>query len=216
MKKKRSPRMPLYRFSCFLFNVYLKARHGFEIEGLEHVPDEGGALIASNHGSFLDPPVIGAAIRFRQTYFMARDTLYKNKVAAWWLKNSGVIALDRSKGDLAALKNAVKFLSGGGLVCLFPEGTRSEDGELQEAKGGIGFLISKSKVPVIPTYIKGSFEAWPKGQKSAKSHKITVCFGAPIDPVEFQALGKGREGYEAAAVLVMKNIADLRDSLSDG
>lgn len=212
MKKKRSRKLPMYQVSRFLFKVYLKARHGFEIEGLENVPDEGGALIASNHCSFLDPPAIGGAIDFRQTYFMARDTLYKNRAAAWWLKNVGVIPLDRTKGDLAALKSAVKFLSSGSLVCLFPEGTRSPNGELQEAKGGIGFLIAKSNVPVVPAYIKGSFEAWPRGAKKPKPHKVSVVFGEPIQPAEFKALGKGREGYEAAASLVMKNIADLRDA----
>ena len=209
---KRSRLLLMYNISCFCFKWYLRIRHKFEVVGLENVPREGGGLIACNHVSFLDPPAVGGAIRFRQTYFMARDTLYKNKWAAWWLRNCGVIALDRSRGDLAALKGAVKFLSSGKLVCLFPEGTRSEDGTLQEAKGGIGFLIAKSGVPVIPTYIKGSYEAWPAGAKRANSHKITLTFGKPIEAAEFQALGKGREGYEAAAALVMKNIADLRDA----
>lgn len=209
---KRRGLLVMYDISCFFFKWYFRIRHGFEVFGLENVPREGGGLVACNHVSFLDPPAVGGAIRFRQTYFMARDTLYKNKWAAWWLRNCGVIALDRTRGDLAALKGAVKFLQSGKLVCLFPEGTRSLDGTLQEPKGGIGFLIAKSGVPVIPTYIKGSYEAWPPGAKRAKAHKITLTFGTPIDPSEFAALGKGREGYEASAALVMKKIADLRDA----
>ena len=209
---KRSGMSFIYSCSHVFFKLYLKVRHGYTVEGLENVPKEGGALIASNHVSFLDPPSVCASIPFRQTYFMARDTLYKNKFSAWWLKNSGVIALDRTRGDLAALKGAVKFLSSGKLVCLFPEGTRSLDGTLQEPKGGIGFLIAKSGVPVVPAYIKGSYEAWPPGDKRANPHKITLTFGKPIDPSEFSALGKGRVGYEASAALVMNKIADLRDA----
>ncbi len=212
MKKIRTKKLPIYQISRWLFKVYLKARHGFEVEGIENVPDFGGALIASNHVSYLDPPAIGGAINFRQTYFMARDTLNVNAFAGWWLKNVGVIPIDRTKGDLAALKTAVKFLSSDKLVCLFPEGTRSEDGTLQEPKGGIGFLIAKANVPVIPAYINGSFEAWPKGEKKPKPHKISVVFGKPISPDEFKKLGNGREGYEAAANLVMQKIADVRDA----
>lgn len=203
----------IYSCSHVFFKLYLLARHGYKVEGLENVPTVGGALIASNHVSYLDPPAVCAAIPFRQTYFMARDTLYKNKFSAWWLKNSGVIALDRTRGDVAALKGAVKVLGSGKLVCLFPEGTRSDDGTLQDAKGGIGFLIAKAGVPVIPAYIKGAYEAWPKGQKRATGHPITLVFGKPIDPAEFQSLGKGREGYEASASLVMKKIATIRDAV---
>jgi 1-acyl-sn-glycerol-3-phosphate acyltransferase len=198
--------MTVYAVSRLLFKAGLKLFHRFRVEGLEHVPRTGGALIACNHVSFLDPLAVGSAVPFRQTFFMARDTLCQHRFSGWWMRQVGVIPIDRSRGDLHALKNAIRFLSSGRLVALFPEGTRSPDSRLQEPKGGIGFLMHKAGVPVIPAYISGSYEAWPKAGRW-RSAPVRIRFGRPIEPHEFTDLGGGREGYARAASLVMHRIA---------
>ena len=94
---------------------------------------------------------------------------------------------------------------------IFPEGTRSSDGELQQAKGGVGFLIAKAGVPVVPAYVQGTFNAYPRGAKWIRPSKISVTYGTPIPPSEISALGDGRGSYDAIAALVMARIAALRE-----
>ena len=114
-------------------------------------------------------------------------------------------------GDMKALKLTIKALKEGKVVSMFPEGTRTETGELQEAKGGVGFIVEKSGCTVVPTYIDGSFRAYPKGSKWIKPCRLTVTYGKAITPEEFQALGKGREAYDKYAALIMQRIAEIRD-----
>ena len=99
----------------------------------------------------------------------------------------------------------------GGALCLFPEGTRTLDGSLQKPKSGIGFLIMKAEVPVLPVYIEGSFKAFPKGAKGIRPAKITARYGALISQDEFKKLGSGKDIYEKAADLVMAKIAELKN-----
>ena len=205
------------RFYCFirvvtrfLFSLWNR----FSARGLEHIPANGGVIIAANHVSYLDPPAIGSAIPHRVVRFMARDTLFKPGFGTWLLNNLAVIPIMRGKGDLAALRTAIQVLKSGGCLGLFPEGTRSLDGNLQTAKGGIGFLIAKAGVPVVPTYIDGSFAAYPKGAGFIRPKRIRIVFGAPILPEEVAAIGTDRDCYDRIAALVMERIARLRDSLS--
>jgi len=122
----------------------------------------------------------------------------------------GCIPVSRGTGDMRALKTTIKMLKEGKVVSMFPEGTRTENGELQEAKGGIGFIIEKSGCVVVPTYIAGSYESHPKGSKFIKPSKVTLTYGKPITQEEFQALGTGRKAYDAHAALIMQRIADLK------
>lgn len=179
--------------------------------GIENIPDEGGCILASNHVSYLDPPLTGCGVRKRPVRYMARDTLMSNRFSRWLLLSLLNIPVNREQGGTAALKKGLQALKDGSALGLFPEGTRSPDGNLQPAKGGIGFLMIKSRVPVIPVYIDGSYKAYPKGAKYIKPAKITVHFGTPIQPEEFAALGEGKEVYQKAGDYVMQKIAELRD-----
>lgn len=201
----------IVRVICWIF---LKLWNRFETRGVDNVPRSGGVIVAANHVSFLDPPAIGVGVTHRVVRFMARDTLYKKGFATWLLKGLATVPISREKGDLAALKKSLRVLAEGGCLGVFPEGTRSHDGKLQTAKGGIGFLIAKAGVPVVPTYVDGTFAAYPRGAKGIKPAKIRICFGKPILPGEIATLGTGRDCYEKAAVLVMARIAELRDELN--
>jgi 1-acyl-sn-glycerol-3-phosphate acyltransferase len=204
--------MRVYQASTRLFKLFLLIWHRLKIFGAENVPDRGGVLIASNHASYLDPPVVGVGYRGRPVHFMARDTLWDSKFGSWWMDSVGCIPVSRGTGDMRALKLTIKALKEGKAVSMFPEGTRTEDGELQEAKGGIGFIIEKSGCVVVPAYIDGTYRAHPKGSKWIKPCRVIITYGEPITQEEFQAIGTGREAYDQYAALIMKRIAELKNS----
>ncbi|MDF7826916.1 lysophospholipid acyltransferase family protein [Pontiellaceae bacterium B12227] len=202
---------PVYRWSTRMFKLFLLVWHRLGIRGVENIPDEGGVMIASNHASYLDPPVVGVGYRKRPVHFMARNTLWKPGFGKWWMDSVGCIPVSRGTGDRRALTTTIKLLKEGKVVSMFPEGTRTEDGELQEAKGGVGFIIEKSKCVVVPAYIDGSYAAHAKGAKFIKPLKVTITYGKPITQEDFQALGSGRDAYDAHAALIMERIAELKN-----
>jgi 1-acyl-sn-glycerol-3-phosphate acyltransferase len=196
----------LYRVSRFLFWCLYRTVLRLESHGAENVPASGGCILASNHASFLDPTVIGVcAPRFLR--FLARSTLFRFRWSAWWLNGVGAVPLDRDRGDVAALRTSVRVAKKGSALMLFPEGTRSLDGELQAAKPGVGFLVAKAGVPVVPVYVAGSFDAYPKGARWIRPRKVHVYYGPPITPEEIAAFGSGKEAYRKTADFIMARIA---------
>jgi 1-acyl-sn-glycerol-3-phosphate acyltransferase len=204
---------PLYWLTHYGLRLALGMRYRMHVTGLEHIPGTGGVVIASNHCSYLDPPVICAASRRRLVHFMARDTLFSTRFAHWYFTRVRVIPIDRTRGDLGALKKAIAMLKDGQVVGLFPEGTRSPDGQLHEAKGGIGFLIAKADVPVVPVHIAGTFEAFPKGASRLRPSRLRVRLGPPISPAEIHAAMPVKGDYAAVGALVMQRIRELADPL---
>ncbi|MDD2240124.1 MAG: lysophospholipid acyltransferase family protein [Kiritimatiellae bacterium] len=204
-------RQPLYWLTRGCVYLLLLLKYRLRVYGRDHVPATGGAVIAANHCSYLDPPVMAGANNRRIVRFLARDTLLSNPIAKWLFPRVGVIALDRTRGDLAALKKALAALKGGQVVGLFPEGTRSPDGQMRDAKGGIGFLIAKSKVPVVPLYISGTYQAFPKGAHQFRPSRLVARFGPAITPEEIRAAMPEKGGYEAVGALVMRRIRDLAE-----
>lgn len=215
LEKPRSDKMinPIwYRITCKFFGICLKCINQIEVHGVQNVPKSGGVIIASNHASYLDPPAVGASSRrMRMTHFMARDTLFKNPLMGWWLHRVGVIPLNRERGgDLKAMKTAIQLLKDGACVALFPEGTRSPDGNLQPPRPGVGFLVAKGESPVVPVYVHGSYEAWSKYSGGLKHKPIRVVFGKLITQEKIQSLGKGKAAYPLIGELIMKRIAELK------
>ena len=141
---------------------------------------------------------------------MARDSLFKPRIMNWALHQLGVVPLNRDRGDVGALRKALHILKEDGAMGFFPEGTRSLTGQMQPAKGGVGFLVAKAGVPVIPARISGTFEAWPKGHRF-HPHPVRVVYGAPITPEEITAFGTGGEAYERIAAHIMERISALDD-----
>jgi 1-acyl-sn-glycerol-3-phosphate acyltransferase len=184
-----------------------------EYHGQEHIPLTGPCIVASNHVSYLDPPVVGSGLS-RVVNFIARDTLAKNAFMRWYYAQIGVILMDRDRGDVAALRKGLDVLKQGGVLALFPEGTRSHDGRLQKPKSGIGFLIARADVPVVPTFVDGTYQAFPRGARFVKPRKVHVYYGEPVTTEEIRMLGRGKQAYQQVAELVMKRIAALRQSVS--
>jgi len=202
---------PLYWTSRAAVLLALKLRYRLQIQGMEHIPSTGGAVIVSNHCSYLDPPVMCSCINHRIVHFMARDTLFTSRFSQWYFRKVEVIPIDRTRGDLGALRKAIATLKEGKVIGLFPEGTRSTDGRLQEAKGGIGFLLVKGNVPVVPIHIDGTFQAFPKGAKKLRPAHLSARIGPPITPDEIQAAMSGKGDYAAAGALVMQRIRGLAE-----
>lgn len=187
------------------FDVFFRG----EVAGTEHLPKSGAFLIAANHASHLDPPLIGCHVP-RQMCFFARKSLWSGGVASWWLDAVGTIPVDRDGGqDVGALKRVLRALADGKVMILFPEGTRSPDGQLQTPKPGVGFIVCKTQVPVVPARIFGSFEAFGKGMNLPRPAPLTVVFGRPIPPSVYDDPAAGKERYQIASARIMAEIAQL-------
>lgn len=201
---------PLYGVCHYALRLGYDMLFRGEVRGVEHLPKSGPFLIAGNHASHLDPPMIGVHVT-RQMSFFARKTLWNGKVASWWLDGVGTIPVDRDGGqDVGALKRVLRALADGKVMILFPEGTRSPDGKLQTAKPGVGFIVCKTQVPVVPARIFGSFEAFGKGMRVPKfGTPLDVAFGPAISPVVYDDPKAGKERYQIASQRIMAEIAKL-------
>ena len=168
----------LYKTAAFIIRVTLWMCGGVEVVGKENVPAAGGVLVAVNHISYIDPPVIGSILP-RQACFMARKGLFNVPVLGWMIKRAA-FPVDRERPRPSTIKEAVRRLKNGGLIIIFPEGRRNETGELLEAKRGLGVIAALSSVPVVPAMIAGADKVLPKDAKWLKRGKILVVFGKPI------------------------------------
>lgn len=202
---------PVYGVCHYIIRVAFDMFFRGEVAGTNHFPKTGPFLIAANHASHLDPPMIGTHVP-RQMCFFARRTLWHGGIASWWLDTVGTIPVDRDGGqDISALKRVLRALGEGKVTILFPEGTRSPDGRLQAPKPGMGFIACKTQVPVVPARIFGSFEAFGKGAKFPRlGTPLTVVFGRPIPPATYDDPGAGKERYQLASQRIMTEIAKLQ------
>jgi 1-acyl-sn-glycerol-3-phosphate acyltransferase len=147
--------------------------------GTHHVPKKGGAIIVSNHQSFLDPILLGVRLR-RPVSYMARSDLFSKPAFTWLIRQLNAFPVRRGESDLGAMKQAIARVQQGRVLIMFPEGTRTSDGNVHALQPGIGLLARRADVPVIPAVIDGSFAAWPRGQFLPYPHPIRVMYGAPL------------------------------------
>ena len=152
-------------------------------EGRQHVPADGGALVLSNHQSHLDPVLIGLACDRRLNY-LARDTLFGFAPFRWLIKSLDAIPIDREGMGLGGLKETLKRLKADEMVLIFPEGTRTVDGEVASLKPGFCALAKRAKVPLVPAAIEGAWHAWPRSKPLPRRSDIHVQFGPAILPDE--------------------------------
>jgi 1-acyl-sn-glycerol-3-phosphate acyltransferase len=156
--------------------------------GLENMPSRGPFILAVNHQSFFDPILVGIMYK-GQLCFMARDSLFNNKIFGLLLKSVKAIPVRRGQADHASIKAIIAHLKQGDAVCLFPEATRTTDGRIAPFKGGFTLLSRRGKAPVIPVLIDGAFECWPRHRMIFKiGSKITVTYGKPISVEQISAM----------------------------
>jgi 1-acyl-sn-glycerol-3-phosphate acyltransferase len=179
-----------------------------QIYGRENMIEEGPALLAMNHQSFLDPP-LAAICCDREINFLARKTLFDIPVLGPILHHLNVIGVDRDGADMSALKAVIRIVKGGGSTIIFPEGTRTRDGNLQPARAGVGLVIAKTLAPVVPIRVFGAYEAFPRTSKVPRRHPITLVIGKPIRFTKADLQGDPREAYQRLSEEVMARIAEL-------
>jgi 1-acyl-sn-glycerol-3-phosphate acyltransferase len=162
-----------------------------------------------NHSSFFDPPLAGICSR-RGVYYLARKTLLKWPFFGPLFPAMNVIPVERDGNDMSALREVIKKVKEGNAVLLFPEGTRSIDGNLQPARAGIGLVIAKTGAPVLPMRIFGAYEAFPKNARHFQLSQITVVIGEPIHFTEEEISNTSRETYQLLSNRVMDAIGALK------
>ena len=170
--------------------------------------NHGPVILASNHESYLDPPLVGS-VADRAIFFLARKTLLAGRFFGWLLPKLNVVPVDQEGGDRSALKALIRILKAGEGTLVFPEGERTLDGRLRPALPGLGFVIAKTLAPVVPMRIFGAREAWPRGSGRVRFRPITVVVGEPIYFTAADLQPPGKDVYLRLSQRVMDAIAAL-------
>jgi len=170
--------------TCRIFGV---AVFKIRCRGRSLVPKTGPALVLSNHQSNFDPVLIGLACDRRLNY-LARETLFKFAPFRWLIKSLDAIPIDREGMGLGGLKETLKRLKRDEMVLIFPEGTRTHDGEMAGLKPGFCALAKRANAPLVPVAIDGAYQAWPRRQKLPGVSVIHIVFGPPIWPAQIEGL----------------------------
>lgn len=199
---------PIYRIGHTLCTAVAELAFRLKIYGRENLIEDGPAIYASNHASYLDPPLVGVACR-KELFYLARKTLFEKPVLGPILPRINCIPVDRDRGDVAAVRALLRLLKEGKRVVVFPEGTRSKDGNLQPARAGLGLIIAKSLAPVVPVRVFGSYAALPR---SGGVHfvPITLVVGKPIFFTKEDLGTDERLVYQTLSDRVMAAIAALQ------
>lgn len=195
-----------YRFTTIFFFILLKTFFRLKVINVEKVPEKGGVIVVSNHVSHLDPLVIGVAVRKRQSSFMAKSGLFKIPLIGAFVKTFS-FPVDRDNPQPSTIKEAVKRLKKGEIVVMFPEGGRSRDGSLLDAKRGTVMIAALSKAVVVPAFIEGTDKALPAGAKRIRLSNIKVYFG---DPIKIKEAGTGKDFQEKIGSDIMDAIKSLK------
>jgi len=172
--------MRWFRFARWICKIFCRLFFQIRVYGTENVPEQGSLVLVSNHQSFLDPVFCGIPLK-RPLYFLARDTLFTNRLFGWLISSVNTIPVRRDEANLAAMKKVIAKLKEGNGVCLFPEATRTGDGKITPFKPGFGLLCRRGEAAVVPVVIDGAFECWPRHKKIfSPGSKILICYGKAI------------------------------------
>jgi len=167
--------------SCqVIFRIMSTLLFDFKTYGRENVPKAGGALLISNHQSYLDPPLMAVQL-YRPVSYMAKSELFRNKALAWLIRSLHAFPINQTGFAKGAIDETINQLHAGKLLNMYPEGTRTETGELGTIQRGIALVLRKVDVPIIPVAIEGAYKAWPNRQKMFKAHSIRIMYGKPMN-----------------------------------
>ena len=176
---EKKPKMRWFRFARFWCWIFCNLFFRIHVYGRENVPDKGAFVLVGNHQSYLDPIFCGIPLK-RPLYFLARDSLWKNRFFGWLISSVNTIPVKQGKADLSAMRKVIGKLKEGRGVCVFPEGTRTIDGKITLFKPGFGLLCRRGEAAVVPVLIDGAFECWPRRKKIFSPGRIDVCYGKAI------------------------------------
>ncbi|MFL5734951.1 MAG: lysophospholipid acyltransferase family protein [Chloroflexia bacterium] len=208
------PSVGWYRVTHAVFTALFRTFWPLRIEGREHVPREGAAVIVSNHLSLIDPFVVGYGSD-RPVSFMGKQELFRVPVLRFWIRKLGSFPVDRSRRDPAALRTALTLLKNGELLGMFPEGTRSTTGEMLELRAGAARLAARTRAPIIPAAVINTDHALPKG-KFIRPARIGVRFGPAFELTELYGRNDKGDEMERALEMIRVRIDDLHRDQNPG
>jgi 1-acyl-sn-glycerol-3-phosphate acyltransferase len=203
-----------YRIAWLGFRAVYATYFRWRVFNPERVPRTGPVILAANHASFIDPPLVGSGLT-RDINYLARESLFRFPVVGAILRSWNAVPVDRDGGGAKGLKIILGRLLAGGGIILFPEGTRTKDGNLQPARSGIGLTVIKSAAPVVPVRVFGTFAAYGRNHKFPRPKKVAVKYGVPLNFEKLRAEAKVcsksrlKEIYHEVAVEIMAAIAKL-------
>jgi 1-acyl-sn-glycerol-3-phosphate acyltransferase len=206
---------PIYWMGWMFYRLLFATYCRWHVFNPERVPSRGPVILASNHASHLDPPLVGAGLP-RALNYLARESLFDLPVAGWMLHQVNAVPVDRDGAGAAGLRAIFNRLRQGGAILLFPEGTRTRDGQLQRARAGVGLVVIKSTAPVVPVRVFGTYEAWNRFMKVPHPRPVAVKYGHPInfEPLRAEARDCSKDRlkaiYQQASEEIMRSIAALR------
>lgn len=203
-----------YRAGWILFRIILGLHNRARYLNPENVPMDGPVILASNHASFIDPPLIGCGLP-RPVGFLARDSLFHYPVLGAVIRSWKAVPVDREGGGPAGLRMIMERLGSGDAILLFPEGTRTTNGELLPARSGIGLVVVKSSAPVVPVRVFGTLQAFGRHHRWPRPCPIAVKFGRPISLDGLRSESRNcsktrlKEIYQEIAKEIMTSIGRL-------
>ena len=190
-----------------IFKAYLSVG-GWRVEGRDNIPAEGAVILAPNHQSLLDPPLVGVSCG-RWSFIMAKSELFKG-VVGWAIEQMGSFPVRRGGADRAAFKTARRVLEQGQPLLVFPEGTRTRMGQLGRAEPGLLMIAHAAKCPVVPVSIGGTERAFSPRRPGFRFVRARITFGKPVDFSHEYAQKGGRELFEHMGEKLMSEIEALR------
>jgi len=205
---------PFYRFAHIIVRAFLKCLYRLKVYGLENV-QSSGAIIASSHVSFYDPPIIAASWP-QELHFLAREPLFHVPVLSFLIRHLNSHPVSGDQTDIKSFRTLCNLINSGKQVVIFPEGERSYDGEILPMKNGVAMLALRCDAPIVPTYIHGAFEVWDRMKSLPKPWGHFTCvFGTPISPKSFASMPK-KEAQLALSKKMGESIAALKKWVEEG
>ncbi len=200
---------PVYRFTRFFVLLYFRMGKG-RVHGVKNIPRKGRFIFAANHISFLDPPLV-SSLSPRRPHTVAKKELFEHPFLNKFFRALGAFPIDRGKADRKAIRHAIEMLESEAPLLIFPEGGRSETGELGEAGIGLGMIAHATKSPIIPVYVRGADKAVSPMNPKLAVVKVELHYGAPLDLSEEYSRRGDRATLDAIGEKTMAAIAALRD-----
>lgn len=193
--------MDLYKFGRLVCRAFIKIAFNVSTTGKENLPESGNFILCSNHRTYMDPIFIGLNIKQKLT-FMAKQELFEKPVLGFVIKRLGAFPVSRGKGDTGAVDTAIKSVKDGKVLAIFPEGTRSRDGELLRFKSGAALVAHKTGADIVPACI--CFEG-----KLSFRKKVIVRFGKPVSNEELGITGQMATELKNASKLLQSRVQEL-------
>jgi 1-acyl-sn-glycerol-3-phosphate acyltransferase len=169
----------LWRFGKAVCGVFAWLWLDLRVYDIENVPDKGGVLLIANHQSYLDPILVAVKLK-RPVSFFAKSELFEHPFFGWLISNLHAFPVRQGAGDIGAVRQAVQKLKEGHVLNVYPEGSRTEDGNLLPIQPGVALIVRKAGVPIVPVVVEGSFEVWPYNQTFPKPGRVKVLYGPPL------------------------------------